>query len=77
MALLKQALNVLFVCGVLIFMLLGTVIVVVQIYSILTANGAMAVKIMKTLGKPAFIIAAVTGLIGFLQGYVNGWDMGD
>ncbi|EGO62989.1 hypothetical protein [Acetonema longum] len=77
MALLRQGLNVLFVCGVLIFMLLGTVIVAVQIYSILAANGTMAVSIMKALGKPAFIIAAVTGLIGFCQGYVNGWDMGD
>jgi len=74
---LRKVLNVLFVCGVVVFMTLGTVIVLVQAYSIVTANGALAVKIMKNVGKPAFIIASLTGVIGFVQGYVNGWEMGD
>lgn len=74
---LRKALNVLFVCGVVAFMTLGTVIVLVQAYSIVTANGALAVKTMKTIGKPTFIIASMTGVIGFVQGYVNGWEMGD
>ena len=77
MELLRKCLNAIFVCGVIVFMVLGTVIVLVQIYSIATANGALAVKIMKTVGKPAFVIALLTGIIGFVQGYVNGWDMGD
>ena len=74
---LRKVLNCLFVCGVIAFMVMGTVIVLVQTYSIVTANGALAIKIMKTVGKPAFIIASITGIIGFVQGYVNGWDMGD
>lgn len=77
MELLKKLLNVLFVCGVLSFMILGTIIVAVQAYSITTANGALAISIAKSLNKPAFTIATLTGLIGFVQGYVNGWEMGD
>lgn len=77
MDLLRKLLNVSFVCGVLAFMILGTIIVAVQLYSVVVANGAMAVKIMNALGKPAFIIASLTGLIGFVQGYINGWEMGD
>lgn len=77
MELLKKLLNVLFVCGILSFMILGTIIVAVQAYSITTANGALAISITKTLNKPAFTIATLTGLIGFVQGYVNGWEMGD
>jgi hypothetical protein len=77
MDILRKGLNVLFVCGVVVFMALGTIIVLVQAYSIVTANGALAVKAMKMIGKPAFIIASLTGVIGFVQGYVNGWEMGD
>ncbi|NMC32734.1 MAG: hypothetical protein GYA36_09795 [Veillonellaceae bacterium] len=77
MELLRKFLNTVFVGGIIAFMTMGTIIVLVQMYSIATANGALAVKIMKTVGKPAFIIAALTGLVGFVQGYVNGWDMGD
>lgn len=77
MAFLKKALDTLFVCGVLAFMTLGTIIVAVQFYSIIVSNGALAISISKMLGKPAFIVATITGLIGFIQGYVNGWDMGD
>jgi hypothetical protein len=58
-------------------MALGTIIVAVQFYGIIVANGALAINISKALGKPAFIIATVTGLIGFVQGYINGWEMGD
>ena len=77
MELLRKLLNVLFVCGVISFMVLGTIIVAVQFYSIIAANGALAISIGKTLNKPAFTIATITGLIGFIQGYVNGWEMGD
>ncbi len=77
MDLLKKLLNVLFVCGILSFMILGTIIVAVQAYGIITANGTLAVSIAKALNKPAFTIATLTGLIGFIQGYVNGWEMGD
>ena len=77
MELLRKFLNTVFVGGIIAFMTMGTIIVLVQMYSIATANGALAVKIMKTVGKPAFVIASLTGIIGFVQGYVNGWDMGD
>ena len=77
MELFRKSLNILFVCGVLGFMLLGTIIVAVQFYSVLAANGALAISIAKLLGKPAFAIATITGLIGFIQGYINGWEMGD
>ncbi len=73
----KKLLNHTFVLGVLLFMALGTIIVAVQLYGVVTANGALAVNVTKTLGKPAFIAATITGLIGFVQGYVNGWSMGD
>ena len=77
MELLRKFLNTVFVGGIIAFMTMGTIIVLGQMYSIATANGALAVKIMKTVGKPAFVIASLTGIIGFVQGYVNGWDMGD
>lgn len=73
----KKLLNIVFVCGVVSFMTLGTIIVAVQCFGIITTNGALTTGIAKTLGKPAYIIAAVTGLVGFVQGYVNGWAIGD
>lgn len=73
----KKMLNLLFVFGVLVFMILGSVLVAVQLYGVLTVDGALAINVSKTLGKPTFIVATVTGLIGFVQGYVNGWSAGD
>ena len=73
----KKMLNLLYVFGVLVFMILGSVLVAVQLYGVLTVDGALAIKVSKTLGKPTFIVATVTGLIGFVQGYVNGWAAGD
>ena len=77
MNLLKKLLEGLFVLGIVVFMLMGTVIVLIQGYSILVFNGPLAISIRDILSRAAFMVAAVTGLLGFLQGYVNGWDMGD
>jgi len=49
----------------------------VQAYSIAVFNGPLAIKIAATLGKSDFVVATVTGVLGFLQGYINGWDMGE
>lgn len=73
----KKFLETIFVCGVIAFMLLGSVIVLIQIYCVITVNGALSIYITKSLGKFTFAIATITGLIGFVQGYLNGWSMGD
>lgn len=74
---LRKVLDNIFVIGVIAFMLMGSAIVLIQAYCIVVADGALSRSIMKTLGKPTFIVASITGLIGFVQGYINGWSMGD
>jgi hypothetical protein len=75
--LLRKFLNTVFVGGINCLMTMGTIIVWCRCPALRLPTARFAVKIMKTVGKPAFIIAALTGLVGFVQGYVNGWDMGD
>ena len=74
---LKKILDVLFVTGIITFMILGSVIVAVQFFGVVTLDGALAISINKTLSKTTFVIASITGLIGFVQVYVNRWEMGD
>ena len=73
----RKVLDNVFVVGVIAFMLMGSAIVLIQAYCIVVADGALSKSIMKTLGKPTFIIASITGLIGFVQGYLKGWTTKD
>ncbi len=74
---LRNILDVLFVIGLALFMGLGTIIVLVQLVGVFSANGALTVNIMQKLGNPTFLIAAITGIIGFIQSYLYGWKTGD
>jgi len=73
----KKAINVLFVLGIISFMLMGTAIVLGQLYSVIVLDGKLAIQLKGLLAKPTFFVAAVTGMLGFIQGYVNHWEMGD
>ncbi|RKL63336.1 hypothetical protein DXT63_07065 [Thermoanaerobacteraceae bacterium SP2] len=77
MGLFRKILSTLFAVGVIVFMIMGTIIVVVQLFGVITLNGPLTINISGALAKPAFVVSAVTGLLGFIQGYINGWDMGD
>ena len=66
-----------FVVGLVVFLLLGSVIVLVQLWGVITGNGAMTIAVEKMLGKPTFYVAPVAGLIGFVQSYLYGWKSGD
>ncbi|MGH7452393.1 MAG: hypothetical protein ACRENG_13690, partial [bacterium] len=74
---LKKWLDRFFIAALVLFMLSGSIIVAVQLYGILTANGSLTSLIMSLLGKPAFIAASVTGLLGFVEGYLHGWKSED
>jgi len=66
----KNTLRALFVIGVISLVMIGTVIVVAQLYALMILDGALAIRIAQKLAKPACLAATVTGIIGFLQGYV-------
>jgi len=66
-----------FVVGLVAFLALGSVIVIGQLYGVVTGNGALTIGMAKNLGKPTFYIAAVVGLIGYVQSYLYGWKSGD
>lgn len=72
-----KMLDVLFVVGLVAFMGLGTIIVVVQLFAVLTTNGPLATSVSKALAKPACVAASIAGLIGFIEGYIYHWKTGD
>jgi len=73
----RGILDRIFVVGLVAFLALGTVIVIGQLYGVVTGNGALTIGMAKTLGKTTFFIAAVVGLIGYVQSYLYGWKSGD
>jgi hypothetical protein len=68
---LKRTLDTIFVLGLLSFMLLGSAIVLLQALGIASNNGDLAIRTKEALSKPACILASITGLCGFLMGYVH------
>ncbi|HUL00672.1 MAG TPA: hypothetical protein VLX29_07445 [Nitrospirota bacterium] len=74
---LKKSLRALFAIGVITLMAIGTVIVIAQIYSLIILDGKLAISISQKLAKPACLSATLTGVIGFLQGYVFKIKMGE
>jgi hypothetical protein len=67
----------LFVFGLVVFLALGSVIVLVQFWGVISGNGALTIGIAKTLGNTTFHVATIVGLIGYVQGYLYGWKSGD
>jgi hypothetical protein len=70
MEIFKKTLQVLFGIGVVSLLLIGTIIVAAQLYALFTLDGKLAISISKKLGDSACIAATVTGVLGFIQGYV-------
>ncbi|HHW02554.1 MAG TPA: hypothetical protein GXX35_07060 [Thermoanaerobacterales bacterium] len=68
-----KLMDILFVIGIILFMLLGSIIVLVQIFGVITLNGSLTINITKVIGNTTFIIASITGLIGFIEGYLHNW----
>lgn len=75
--LVRNILDILFMIGLVGFLVLGSVIVLVQFAGVLTANGVLTTGIFKSLGKTTFVLSAITGLIGYVQSYLYGWKSGD
>lgn len=73
----RKILDMVFIVGLLAFLLLGSAIVIGQLYGVVTGNGALTIGVSKALGKTTFYIAAVVGLIGYVQSYLYGWKSGD
>lgn len=74
---LRSFLDTIFVIGLVSFMVLGSILVFGQLVGAFTLNGALTIKSSDILAKPAFVIASITGLIGFLGAYIHGWKMGE
>jgi hypothetical protein len=73
----RGVLDRVFIVGLFTFLVLGSIIVIGQLYGVITGNGALTVGIAKSLGKTTFYVAAVVGLIGYVQSYLYGWKSGD
>jgi hypothetical protein len=73
----RGILDTVFVIGLVTFLVLGSIIVIGQLYGVVTGNGALTMGMAKSLGKTTFYIAAVIGLIGYIQSYLYGWKSGD
>lgn len=73
----RGILDVVFVIGLVAFLALGSVIVIGQLYGVVTADGALTMGMAKNLGKTTFYVASVVGLIGYIQSYLYGWKSGD
>ena len=73
----RGILDRIFVVGLIAFFALGSVIVVGQLYGVITGNGALTIEMNASLGKPTFYVATVVGLIGYVQSYLYGWKSGD
>lgn len=66
-----------FVVGLIAFFALGSVIVIGQLFGVITGNGALTIGMSQNLGKTTFYIATVVGLLGYVQSYLYGWKSGD
>ena len=73
----RGILDIIFVVGLVAFLALGSVIVIGQLYGVITGNGALTIAMTQNLGKTTFYISAVVGLIGYIQHYLYGWKTGD
>ena len=73
----RGILDRIFVVGLIAFLALGSVIVIGQLYGVITGNGALTIGMSDKLGKPTFYVATVVGLIGYVQSYLYGWKSGD
>jgi hypothetical protein len=75
--LVRGILDRLFIVGLVAFLALGSIVVLVQLGSVIMGNGTWTVEIAKILGNMTCYVATVTGLIGYVQGYLYGWKSGD
>ena len=73
----RGMLDRLFVVGLAAFLLLGSAIVMVQLWGVISGNGTLTIGITKSLGNTTFYVATVVGLIGYVQSYLHGWKSGD
>lgn len=67
----KNVIDVFFVVGLVLFMTLGTAMVLVQLFGVIILKGDLVVKVSDILAKPSCVIASITGLLGFVGGYFS------
>ena len=73
----RDLLDNLFSVTLLVFILLGTTLVALQIFSVATLNGSLSSMAKANLAKPAFVLSGATGIIAFILSYLHGWKSGD
>ena len=73
----RDMLDNLFSITLVVFILLGTVLVALQLVAVVTLNGPLSILADTNLSTPAFVLASATGVIAFILSYLHGWKSGD
>lgn len=73
----RKFFDYIFAISQMVFLLLGSAIVVTQMFGVVTLDGQTAEWAKKTLALPAFYASCVTGLTGFVLSYFYKWNLDD
>lgn len=73
----KKVLNVLFIASVVIALGLAAAYLFIQVASVVTVNGSLAMWADSNLEKPVCIMCSVSAIIAFVMSYVFNWKSGD
>jgi hypothetical protein len=68
---LKKIILPIFTISLALFMVLGVIIVLVQLFSIITLNGALSVSVYEGLKLWAIRFSAIAGFAGFAMSYLK------
>jgi hypothetical protein len=68
---LRKIILPIFTVSLILFMVLGAIIVLVQLFSIITLNGALSISVYEGLKLWAIRFSAVAGFAGFAMSYLK------
>lgn len=68
----EKILDKLCTISTLVFLLMTTVMILVQAFAVITVNGELAVKISELIAKPASMISALAMIFALILAYMRG-----
>ena len=59
------------------FLLGGAVVVLMQAIGLVAGTGGLVEGAVSWVGTPTYILAGLSGVLGFVLSYLKGWDTSD
>lgn len=68
----EKCLDILCIICTVVFLLAVTVMVLAQLFAVVTLNGALSVSLLKTFAQPAGLVSGATTIIAIILAYLRG-----